>query len=253
MVSKRDVNSAELETMRTSKSPTTVTTAHGEVQTREEATVYVEEFDLFVTGMLFEETSAVLSLRKLCEDHGYTYHWTSGQKPHLSKKGQENWLQYIILWTIRCPWFIKLWTSRSPLFIYEFLYNTHTYFIDTFITGLNEAKKEVEVWVRSSGETRCINPQKPKTKIKVKDAKKYKAICGKTCRTGCRSWEKIWSMKLVLWSHGETLRLRIKTLPVLLMNYQWSFEQKWNRVRVSIVSTRTFRRTQIAISAWRRK
>ena len=33
--------------------------------------------------MLLEETPAVLSLEKLCEDHGYTYHWISGQKPHL--------------------------------------------------------------------------------------------------------------------------------------------------------------------------
>ena len=40
-VSKKDFNSAELETMRISKSPTTVMTANGEVQTREEATVYV--------------------------------------------------------------------------------------------------------------------------------------------------------------------------------------------------------------------
>ena len=39
------------------------------------------------------------------------------------------------------------------------------------------------------------------------------------------------------------MRLRIKTLPVLLMNYQWSREQKWNRVRVSMVSSRTFRTT----------
>ena len=45
VVSKRDVNSAELETMRTSRSPTTVVTANGEVQTREEATVYVKESD----------------------------------------------------------------------------------------------------------------------------------------------------------------------------------------------------------------
>ena len=39
MVSKKDLNSAELETRRTSRSPTTVTTANGEVQTREEATM----------------------------------------------------------------------------------------------------------------------------------------------------------------------------------------------------------------------
>ena len=48
MVSKRVFNSAELETMRTSRSPTTVMTANGEVQTREEATVYVKQLDLFV-------------------------------------------------------------------------------------------------------------------------------------------------------------------------------------------------------------
>ena len=63
-------------------------TANGEVQTREEATGYVKELDLFVTVLLLEETPAVLSLGKLCEDHGYTYHWTSGQKPHLTKNGK---------------------------------------------------------------------------------------------------------------------------------------------------------------------
>ena len=78
MVSKRDLNSAELETMRTSRSATTVMTANGEVQTREEATVYDNESDLLVTVMLLEQTPAVLSLGKLCEDHGYTYHWTRG-------------------------------------------------------------------------------------------------------------------------------------------------------------------------------
>ena len=88
MVIKRDLNSAELETMRTSRSSTTVMTANGEVQTREEATVHVKELDIFVTFMLLEEIPAVLSLGKLCEDHGYTYHWTSGQKPHLTKNGK---------------------------------------------------------------------------------------------------------------------------------------------------------------------
>ena len=88
MVSKRDLNSSELETMRLSKNPTTAMTANGEVQTRKEATVYVKELDLFVTVMLLEETPAVLQLGKLCEDHGYTNHWTSGQKPHLIKKGK---------------------------------------------------------------------------------------------------------------------------------------------------------------------
>ena len=89
VVSKKDLNSAWLETMRTSRNPTTLMTANGEVQTREEATVYVKELDLFVTVMLLEETPAVLSLGKLYEDHGYTYHWISGQEPHLTKNGKK--------------------------------------------------------------------------------------------------------------------------------------------------------------------
>ena len=42
MISEKDLNSAELETVTTSRSPTTVITANGEVQTNEEATVYVK-------------------------------------------------------------------------------------------------------------------------------------------------------------------------------------------------------------------
>ena len=39
MISEKDLNSAELETVMTSISPMTVITANGEVQTHEEATV----------------------------------------------------------------------------------------------------------------------------------------------------------------------------------------------------------------------
>ena len=41
MISKKDLNSAELETLTTSISPTTVITSNGEVQTHEEATVFM--------------------------------------------------------------------------------------------------------------------------------------------------------------------------------------------------------------------
>ena len=102
MVSKRDLNSAELE-------PTTVMTANGEVQTREEATVYVKELDLFVTVMLLEETPAVLSLGKLCEDHGFSYHSTTGQKPHVTKNSKRincniaNYAPFVVLACRRVP------------------------------------------------------------------------------------------------------------------------------------------------------
>ena len=59
MVSKKDLNSAELETMRISKNSATVMTANGQVQTRDEATVYVKQLDLFVKVMLLEKTPAL--------------------------------------------------------------------------------------------------------------------------------------------------------------------------------------------------
>ena len=69
MISKQDLNSAELETVTTSRSPTTDITANGEVQTNEEATVYVKELEKFLTMKVLEDTPAVLSLRKLCDEH----------------------------------------------------------------------------------------------------------------------------------------------------------------------------------------
>ena len=43
MISKKDLNSGEMDTLTKSCSPTIVTTANGKVQTHEEATVYVME------------------------------------------------------------------------------------------------------------------------------------------------------------------------------------------------------------------
>ena len=90
-----------------------------------EATVYVKQLDLFVTFMILEETPEVLSLRKFCEDHGYTYYWTSCQKPHLTQKGKRidcnisNYVPFVV-----------------PGLSTSFLYNAHTYFSNIFITGL---------------------------------------------------------------------------------------------------------------------
>ena len=61
----------------------TVITANGEVQTNEETTVYVTELDIFLTMKLLENTPAVLSLGKLCDEQEYSYEWINGQKPHV--------------------------------------------------------------------------------------------------------------------------------------------------------------------------
>ena len=105
----RPEESRILEIERISKNPTVVVTAKGEVLTKEEATVYVRELDLFVTAMLLENTLAVLSLGKLCEEIGYRCHWTSGQKPHFIKKskkfhcGKSNHVPFVVPGYPRVP------------------------------------------------------------------------------------------------------------------------------------------------------
>ena len=51
--------------------------------------VCVHDLGLCVTVQLLEDTPAVPSLGKLCEEHGYSYEWVSGQKPRLTKKGKK--------------------------------------------------------------------------------------------------------------------------------------------------------------------
>ena len=87
MISKKDLSNAEMDTLTKSCSPTIVITANGEVQTHEEAIVYVKELDIFLTMKVLENTPAVLSLGKLCDENGYSYEWINSQKPHLIKDG----------------------------------------------------------------------------------------------------------------------------------------------------------------------
>ena len=87
MISKKDLSDAEMDTLTKSCSPTIVITANGEVQTHEEAIVYVKELDIFLTTKVLDNTPAVLSLGKLCDEIGYSYEWINGQKPHLIKDG----------------------------------------------------------------------------------------------------------------------------------------------------------------------
>ena len=77
MTSKKDLSKAGMDTLTKSCSPTIVITAKGEVQMHEEAIVYVKELGIFLTMKVFENTPAVLSLGKLCDENGYSYEWVS--------------------------------------------------------------------------------------------------------------------------------------------------------------------------------
>ena len=76
-----------MDTLTKSCSPTILITANGEVQTHEEAIVYVKELDILLTMKVLDNTPTVLSLGKLCDENGYSYEWINGQKPHLIKDG----------------------------------------------------------------------------------------------------------------------------------------------------------------------
>ena len=107
MISKKDLNSAEMDTLTKSCSPTIVITANGEVQTHEEATVYVKELDIFLTMKVLENTPAVLSLGKLCDENGYSYEWINGQKPHVIKNGIRIQCNTGELRSYRGSWFVS--------------------------------------------------------------------------------------------------------------------------------------------------
>ena len=87
MNSKKDLTDTEMDTLTRSCSLTIVITANGEVQTHEEAIVYVKELDIFLTMKVLDNTPAVLSLRELCDENGFSFEWINGRKPHLMKDG----------------------------------------------------------------------------------------------------------------------------------------------------------------------
>ena len=86
MLTRKGLNSAELETVRLSRNPTTGITANGEVQTNEEATEKVHDIELFVTLLFVEDTPAVLSSGKRCEEHGCSMSGPVVKKPQLTHK-----------------------------------------------------------------------------------------------------------------------------------------------------------------------
>ena len=202
MASKRDFNSAELETMRTSRSPTTVMTANGEVPTREEATENVKEFDFFVTVMLLVETPAVISLGKLCEDYGYTNHWTSGQKPHLTGNGKRidckksNHVPFVVpgLSTSSSTAPTPTPSSSSPQ---DSVFDVSRYTENPVPERSGSMSEELRV-------DPMHKPTETENKNKNEEREEVQSDLSHDCRTGCRSSGRIWLMKVLQKSFRET-------------------------------------------------
>ena len=99
MISKKDLSKAEMDSLTKSCNPTIVITANGEVQTHEEAIVYVKELDIFLTMQVLENTPAVLSLGSFSMKTGTP---TNGSmvKNHISLKTEfgytENFVPFVV-------------------------------------------------------------------------------------------------------------------------------------------------------------
>ena len=88
MMSKNELTSGEQDTVRRSKEPTVITTANGKAESTEQATVYVNNLDVFATMILLKDSPAVLSLDLFCEEMGYSYGWRRRESRSLIKVGQ---------------------------------------------------------------------------------------------------------------------------------------------------------------------
>ena len=134
MISKKDLSDAEMDTLTKSCSPTIVITANGEVQTHEEAIVYVKELDIFLTMKVLDNTPA-LSLGKLCDENGYCCEWINGQKPHIIKNGiriicnTENFVPIVVPGLSSVLWIFFNFTD-----IHETGESFFTFFILNFFT-----------------------------------------------------------------------------------------------------------------------
>ena len=120
--------------------------------------------------MLLEDTPAVLSFRKLCEDHGYDYHLASGRKPHLIKKGRN----------INCktanyvPSLSLVYRQVHQLHLHLPLLHLHRR--KAWLSWCIQHQQEVRIWLMKCRETCLTDQQKPKNQTKMTTTRKYKEI-----------------------------------------------------------------------------
>ena len=163
---------------------------------------------------------AVLSLGELCEDHGYSYEWTSGQKPQLIKNGRriqystENYVAIFVLGSSTGS--SRSATPTSPASLPQ----------EAVIPTLRPASTQSECMSSQAWRDRRQNQQKPKTHIKMRTTKQYGETRCVTCQNGYKH------SQTILWTEEFQ---RARTHPrVLLVKQLQSREEKWCRGKHSI-------------------
>ena len=247
------------------KSLTTVITANGEVQTNEEATVYVKELGIFLTMEVFEDKPAVLPLGKLCDEHGYSYEWITGRKTHLIKNGirtqcnMENFVPIVVPGlsassSSSLPTLPPMTPTRQEIDHSKSSSSSSTSTPMTSSTEIDHSNhppaivssESVDRQVRGdpysseTSEEMLNKPTKTPNQIKMRNTNRYgETRIIQTYRNGCKNSERI------LWM-TEFLNAETHTR-VLLMNHLYSLREVC--ISVNTVFILTSRNTEIARSA----
>ena len=231
MISKKDLSDAEMDTLTKSFSPTIVITATGEVQTHEEATVYVKELDIFLTMKVLENTPAVLSLGKHCDENGYSYEWINGQKPHLIKDGiriicnTENFVP-IVVPGLSSSSSASSSTSRTPLKQESHSSSSSSSSPSSPTVGEIPVREREDapnsdispVPVSELVDDRTGEPVETQANKIPKPKKKRPRLNGRTCvtilgfRNGCKNSGRIWWMMKFHYKEALTPVLLMKSL-----------------------------------------
>ena len=121
-------------------------------------------------------------------------------------------------------WFLAYQRVLPQLHLHLLLHHLHhriPYLMSTDTPKI-QYQKEVEVRVESVGETRCMKPQTPKTKIKMVNPEVVQRDISHELPDWHRNSGRIGLMKVLQQSFGETQSREVKTLPSHLMCFQWS-------------------------------
>ena len=169
MLSRKDLNSAEVEIVEVSKSQTTVVTANGEVQTKDEATVYVKENWIYLGQQCFSKIHRQFSLtRKTLRRSRISLRVDQWSETTTHQRWQTNKMQHCKLRTDRCPWSIDRLFKLSYSYISDIFIarsrNSHT------ASRINK-KREYEWHRKSTGKTCRVDQQKSKIQITMKTTK----------------------------------------------------------------------------------
>ena len=138
------------------------------------------QFSFTTLRQILDDTLAVLSLGKLCEEHGYSFEWTSGLKHQQTPNGK-----IILCNTENCVPIVVPGLSTGSSSSSE----SSSTFDDT---SSSPATKRCDDTSAPAPENRSRDPTKtPESKNKIGIAFRHQKTDCETCRSGWRSSEKI--------------------------------------------------------------